>query len=110
MSLKVYSLNSKFDCLHMCLESLSKFSFFCTFAGDVTQAVSIFGFAFYVQPIMMPLLVEVPDGIVGVKIVSYSMRIVVLCEGSVPFVYCPLYVKSSKSLSGLDHSSYAESK
>ncbi|OAE35796.1 hypothetical protein AXG93_2138s1030 [Marchantia polymorpha subsp. ruderalis] len=29
--------------------------------GDVTQAVSIFGFAFYVQPIMMPLLVEVPD-------------------------------------------------
>ncbi|BBN12683.1 hypothetical protein MPTK1_5g22060 [Marchantia polymorpha subsp. ruderalis] len=46
--------------------------------GDVTQAVSIFGFAFYVQPIMMPLLVEVPDGIVGVKIVSYSMRIVVL--------------------------------
>ncbi|KAG6555451.1 hypothetical protein Mapa_002681 [Marchantia paleacea] len=70
--------------------------------GDVTQAVSIFGFAFYVQPIMMPLLAEVPDGIVGVKIISYSMRIVVLFNAFiiyflVGFFGAALYGRATKS-------------
>jgi amino acid permease len=47
-------------------------------AGNVTQAISIFGFAFYIQPIMMPLLLEMPKGKVGVKLISWSTRIVVL--------------------------------
>ncbi|KAL3689246.1 hypothetical protein R1sor_015555 [Riccia sorocarpa] len=51
--------------------------------GDITQAVTIFGFAFYAQPIMMPFLLEVPEGLVGVKIVSYGMRIVVLINAFV---------------------------
>ncbi|CAK9219067.1 unnamed protein product [Sphagnum troendelagicum] len=46
--------------------------------GNVTQAISIFGFAFYIQPIMMPLLLEMPKGKVGVKLISWSTRIVVL--------------------------------
>ncbi|KAL2644991.1 hypothetical protein R1flu_012578 [Riccia fluitans] len=51
--------------------------------GNITQAVTIFGFAFYAQPIMMPFLLEVPDGLVGVKIVSYSTRIVILINAFV---------------------------
>jgi hypothetical protein len=50
----------------------------CLLAGNVTQAISIFGFAFYIQPIMMPLLLEMPKGKVGVKLISWSTRIVVL--------------------------------
>ncbi|CAM6106707.1 unnamed protein product [Calypogeia fissa] len=53
--------------------------------GNVTQAVSIFGFAFYIQPIMMPMLLEVPDGSIGVKVVSYSTRITVLVNAF--FIY-----------------------
>ena len=38
----------------------------------------MFGFAFYIQPMMMPLLLEMPEGKVGVKLTSWSARIVVL--------------------------------
>ncbi|KAJ7298881.1 hypothetical protein O6H91_11G105900 [Diphasiastrum complanatum] len=53
--------------------------------GSVTQAVSIFGFAFYIQPIMMPLYSEMPSGKVGVKLTSYTVRIVIL--GTSFFIY-----------------------
>lgn len=46
--------------------------------GNVPEAVSVFGFAFYLQPMMMPLLLEMPKGKVGVKLTSWSARIVVL--------------------------------
>lgn len=46
--------------------------------GSVPEAVSVFGFAFYIQPMMMPLLLEMPKGKVGVKLTSWSARIVVL--------------------------------
>lgn len=46
--------------------------------SSVTGAVSTFGFVFYIQPIMMPLLSEVPASEQGVKILSWSTRIVVL--------------------------------
>jgi sodium-coupled neutral amino acid transporter 11 len=44
----------------------------------VSQAVSVFGFAFYIQPVIMPLLKEMPAGQLGVKLTSYSTRVVVL--------------------------------
>ena len=46
--------------------------------SSVTGAVSTFGFVFYIQPIMMPLLSEMPASERGVKILSWSTRIVVL--------------------------------
>lgn len=46
--------------------------------SSVTGAVSTFGFVFYIQPIMMPLLSEMPASQRGVKILSWSTRIVVL--------------------------------
>jgi hypothetical protein len=46
--------------------------------GLVSQAVSVFGFAFYIQPVIMPLLEEMPEGRLGVKLTSYSTRVVVL--------------------------------
>ena len=48
--------------------------------SSVTGAVSTFGFVFYIQPIMMPLLSEMPASERGVKILSWSTRIVVLGE------------------------------
>jgi hypothetical protein len=44
-------------------------------AGLVSQAVSVFGFAFYIQPVIMPLLDEMQ---LGVKLTSYSTRVAVL--------------------------------
>jgi len=52
--------------------------FWVGFAGLVSQAVSVFGFAFYIQPVIMPLLGEMPEGALGVKLTSYSTRVVVL--------------------------------
>jgi len=48
--------------------------------SSVTGAVSTFGFVFYVQPIMMPLLSEMPATERGVRILSWSTRVVVLGE------------------------------
>jgi len=50
--------------------------------SSVTGAVSTFGFVFYVQPIMMPLLSEMPATERGVRILSWSTRVVVLGERS----------------------------
>lgn len=51
--------------------------------GLVSQAVSVFGFAFYIQPVIMPLLEEMPEGPLGVKLTSYSTRVVVLVNSFV---------------------------
>ena len=51
--------------------------------SSVTGAVSTFGFVFYIQPIMMPLLSEMPATERGVKILSWSTRVVVL--GQLPW-------------------------
>ncbi|XP_024515096.1 sodium-coupled neutral amino acid transporter 1 isoform X2 [Selaginella moellendorffii] len=56
-----------------------------TSIGSITQAISTFGFAFYVQPMMMPFLAEMPAGKVGVKLTSYSVRVVIL--GTSFFIY-----------------------
>ncbi|EFJ19224.1 hypothetical protein SELMODRAFT_444299 [Selaginella moellendorffii] len=55
------------------------------FTSSITQAISTFGFAFYVQPMMMPFLAEMPAGKVGVKLTSYSVRVVIL--GTSFFIY-----------------------
>lgn len=61
-------------------------------AGLVSQAVSVFGFAFYIQPVIMPLLEEMPVGQLGVKLTSYSTRVVVL--GATWKFHCCLSVAS----------------
>jgi hypothetical protein len=43
-------------------------------AGLVSQVVLVFGFAFYIQPVIMPLLEEMPAGQLRVKLTSYSTR------------------------------------
>jgi hypothetical protein len=50
-------------------------------AGAITNAISVFGFAFYIQPLMMPMLVEMPEGGHGLKMLSYATRVAVLGEG-----------------------------
>ena len=47
-------------------------------ADSVGATVSIIGFAFYLQPIAMPMLREMPPGEVGYKILSFCMRTVIL--------------------------------
>lgn len=47
-------------------------------AENISQATSIFGFSFYIQPIMMPYLLEVSSGKVGISILKWSTQIVVL--------------------------------
>lgn len=49
-------------------------------AGAVCGAVSTFGFAFYIQPVLMPMIAEMPRGKYGVKMLGWSNRFVVLGE------------------------------
>ncbi|XP_057861374.2 uncharacterized protein LOC131069823 isoform X3 [Cryptomeria japonica] len=59
---------------------------------NISQATSIFGFAFYVQPIMMPYLMELPSGKVGIGILKWATRFVVLVylALSVPMLEFPI--------------------
>lgn len=46
--------------------------------GSACGAVSVFGFAFFLQPFIMPLLSEMPPGRTGVILTSWAMRITLL--------------------------------
>ena len=45
--------------------------------------MSVIGFAFYLQPIAMPMLREMPPGEIGYKILSFCMRTTIM--GALPF-------------------------
>ena len=45
---------------------------------SVGATVSVIGFAFYLQPIAMPMLREMPPGEAGYKILSFCMRTVIM--------------------------------
>lgn len=47
-------------------------------ADSVGATVSVIGFAFYLQPIAMPMLREMPPGEAGYKILSFCMRTVIM--------------------------------
>jgi solute carrier family 38 (sodium-coupled neutral amino acid transporter), member 11 len=48
------------------------------FSGDAAQAFALLGFSFYLHPLMMPMLAELPAGPAGVRIMSESVTLVVL--------------------------------
>lgn len=45
--------------------------------ADLPEAFAVLGFAFYVQPMLMPLLHELPPGPSSVNITCQAVRIVV---------------------------------
>ena len=47
-------------------------------ADSVGATVSVIGFAFYLQPIAMPMLREMPPGEAGYKILSFCMRVTIM--------------------------------
>ena len=51
---------------------------------DVPEAFAVYGFAFYVQPMLMPLLQEMPAGPLGVSLMTTAVRVVTLGEGAPP--------------------------
>ena len=46
--------------------------------GDLPEAFAVLGFAFYVQPMLMPLLHELPPGPASVSLTASAVRIVVI--------------------------------
>ena len=58
--------------------------------ADLPEAVAVLGFAFYVQPMLMPLLHEMPAGPLGVRITSTAVRWVVIAVASA--VSCSAYL------------------
>ena len=46
-------------------------------ADSFASTVSTIAFAFYIQPIAMPMLREMPPGKAGYRILSWSMRLVI---------------------------------
>lgn len=47
-------------------------------AGQLPEAFVVLGFAFYLQPMMMPLLHDMPPGPAGLAITSTAVKIVIL--------------------------------
>ena len=47
---------------------------------DLPEAFSILGYGFYLQPMMLPLLAEMPPGSLGVKLTNQAMCLVTLGE------------------------------
>ena len=47
-------------------------------AEHLPEAFAVLGFAFYLQPMMMPLLHDMPAGPVGLNITSTAVKIVIL--------------------------------
>ena len=56
--------------------------------GDLPEAFAVLGFAFYVQPMLMPLLHELPPGPASVSLTATAVRIVVI--GVASLVRLPL--------------------
>jgi amino acid permease len=50
------------------------------------QAFSIFGFAFYIQPMLLPLLHEMPGGVHGVGPLLWAVRVVIMGAALVTYV------------------------
>ena len=50
--------------------------------ADLPEAFAVLGFAFYVQPMLMPLLHEMPAGPLGVRVMSTAVRWVVIVIAS----------------------------
>ena len=46
--------------------------------GNVASSVAVYGFIFYLQPISMAMLPEFPQTRVGVRLLSWSNRAVML--------------------------------
>lgn len=59
-------------CVHSALQS----------AGQLPEAFVVLGFAFYLQPMMMPLLHDMPPGPTGLAITSTAVKIVII--GTLP--------------------------
>ena len=57
--------------------------------GDLPEAFAVLGFAFYVQPMLMPLLHELPPGPASVSLTASAVRIVVIGVASL-VCPCPL--------------------
>ncbi|KAK9809814.1 hypothetical protein WJX73_009477 [Symbiochloris irregularis] len=47
-------------------------------SSDLPEAFSVLGFAFYIQPMMMPLLHEMPSGQLGIALTERAVYIVVM--------------------------------
>ena len=47
-------------------------------SADLPEAFVILGYAFYVQPMLMPLLHEMPAGQLGVRLMTTAVRYVTL--------------------------------
>ncbi len=46
--------------------------------SDLPEAFAVLGFAFYVQPMLMPLLHEFPPGPASISLTATAVRIVVI--------------------------------
>ena len=57
-------------------------NFWLQWSADLPEAFVILGYAFYVQPMLMPLLHEMPAGQLGVHLVTKAVRYVTLGAGS----------------------------
>lgn len=51
---------------------------FLQLSADLPEAFAVLGFAFYVQPMLMPLLHELPPGPASVRLTCTAVRIVVI--------------------------------
>lgn len=68
--------------------------------SDVANAFSLFGFAFYLQAIMMPLLAEMPPGRTGARITNAASNITVLGVALITYVVTGFFGAAMYGYSG----------
>ena len=56
----------------------------CCCAVSFAATISTIAFAFYIQPIAMPMLREMPPGKLGYDVLAWSMRLVIMGASSRP--------------------------
>ncbi len=71
-------------------------------AAQLPEAFVVLGFAFYLQPMMMPLLHDMPPGPSGLAITSTAVKIVIIGGlATVQLCYCAACYRAALSLYSL---------
>ena len=77
-------------------------------ADSVGATVSVIGFAFYLQPIAMPMLREMPPGEAGYKMLSFCMRTVIM--GTMQSWRCKgMRIRMGRNAAGKRHTQLCDS-
>lgn len=67
--------------------------------ADLPEAVAVLSFAFYLQPMLLPLLKEMPPGDIGVELTSKALQFVTMVVATGVYLFIGIFAASRYGLS-----------